>query len=527
MIAAAEGVHAHFTSLDWAVLGGYLLLTTLVGHALRGKQANIKDFFLAGRSLPWPAVCASIIATEISALTFIGVPGIVFAAGGDFTYLQWAIGSVIARVIVGIWFVKVYYEQEIYSPYDYMARRLGPGVKALTTAMFTLGTILGQSVRVLVTALILKTVTPFGMTESILIITVFAIGWTLMGGMTTVIWTDAMQFVLFLGSGFLAFFWIIGGLPGGWQEFWQVGTEGAKFNLLNLSTDPDVQFTLWVALLAMPFQNLAAFGTDQLNAQRMFCCRNAGDARKAIIFSCLSQVITVLMLLVGAGLFVWYQQFPPSPAEAAAFAADRDNVFPVWITTVLPPGLTGLVLAGAFAAAISSLDSALAALSQTSLSLLHGHEGLNSGNTRRLLRQSRIAVVFWGAFLAGAAMVIYAIKTYGNLDILSLAFGMVAYTYGPMLGIFFLALAGRRIDLRGLWLGVGLSLLLTAVVRPDFYVLLRSMGWITSEGITAARPGISFVWLYPITCLLTVSCGVLWPRRQQAAEAAETAPRAD
>jgi solute:Na+ symporter, SSS family len=357
--------------------------------------------------------------------------------------------------------------------------------------------------------LILKTVTPFGMTESIVIITVFAIIWTLMGGMTTVIWTDAMQFCLFLGSGLLALFWIVGGLPDGWTQLWQAGGEAEKFTLLNLSTDPDVQFTLWVALIAMPFQNLAAFGTDQLNAQRMFCCRNAADASKAIIVSCFSQVITILMLLVGAGLYVWYLQHPPTPAEAAAFASDRDNVFPVWITTVLPPGLTGLVLAGAFAAAISSLDSALAALSQTSISLLHGKRGLQDGDMKKLLRHSRIAVVIWGFFLAAAAVLLYAIKTYGNLDILSLAFGMVAYTYGPMLGIFFLALARVPLRIEGLWLGVGLSLLLTAAIRPDFYVLLKSMGLLDAETMKNARPAISFVWLYPVTCLLTVTCGAL------------------
>ena len=508
-----EAIHTNFLAIDWVILIGYLALTTFVGHAMRGKQATIKDFFLAGRSLPWPAVCASIIATEISALTFIGVPGIVFAAGGDFTYLQWAIGSVVARVIVGVWLTKVFYEREIYSPYDYMANRLGPGVKVLTTAMFTLGTILGQSVRVLVTALILKTVTPLGMTESILAITAFAIVWTLMGGMTTVIWTDAMQFVLFLFSGLLALGWIIGHLDGGFSQLTTVASEAGKMTLWNLSTDPDVQFTLWVALIAMPFQNLAAFGTDQLNAQRMFCCKNASDARKAVICSCFSQVITVLMLLVGAGLFAWYQQFTPSAAEAASFAQDTDNVFPVWITTVLPPGLTGLVLAGAFAAAISSLDSALAALSQTTLSVLHGGKSLEEGDTKRLLRDSRIAVVVWGILLAGAAFVLYAIKNYGNIDILSLAFGMVAYTYGPMLGILLLALARVPARIEGLWLGVGLSLLLTAAIRPDFYVILRSLGLMSAETMTAIRPAISFVWLYPITCLLTVTCGALINRR--------------
>ena len=110
----------YFTLLDWVVVFGYLLLTTLVGHLLSGKQSSIKDFFLAGRSLPWPAVTGSIIATEISGVTFIGVPGMVYAANGNFTYLQWGTGSIIARVLVGLFFVKAFYEREIYSPYDYM-----------------------------------------------------------------------------------------------------------------------------------------------------------------------------------------------------------------------------------------------------------------------------------------------------------------------------------------------------------------------------------------------------------------------
>ncbi|HBJ60135.1 MAG TPA: hypothetical protein DDY76_00190, partial [Opitutae bacterium] len=128
--------HQDFTWTDWQVVGAYLGITTLVGHLLKGKQSTIKDFFLGGRSLPWPAVSGSIIATEISGVTFIGVPGMVYAAGGDFTYLQWGIGSIIARILVGIFFVKVFYEREIYSPYDYMGNRLGVGAKRLATLIF-------------------------------------------------------------------------------------------------------------------------------------------------------------------------------------------------------------------------------------------------------------------------------------------------------------------------------------------------------------------------------------------------------
>jgi SSS family solute:Na+ symporter len=173
--------HQYFTSIDWLVVAGYLALTTWVGHALKGKQSTIRDFFLGGRTLPWPAVSGSIIATEISGVTFIGVPGMVYAATGDFTYLQWGLGSIIARILVGIYFVRAFYEKEIYSPYDFMGNRLGLGAKRLATIIFQIGGILGQSVRVLVAALALKVVTPLEFEHCIWIIGLFAVGWTWMG----------------------------------------------------------------------------------------------------------------------------------------------------------------------------------------------------------------------------------------------------------------------------------------------------------------------------------------------------------
>ena len=321
--------HEQFTQIDWIVVGAYLLLTTWVGHMLKGSQSTIKDFFLGGRSLPWQAVSGSIIATEISGVTFIGVPGMIYAAGGDFTYLQWGIGSIIARIIVGIFFVRVFYEREIYSPYDYMGNRLGEGAKRLATIIFQVGGILGQSVRVLVAALALKVVTPLEFHHCIWIIGLFAVGWTLMGGMRTVIWTDVMQFFLFVGAGLFSLFWIIGELDGGWTQMMQVAGDAEKFTLLNLTSDPAVGFTLWVAIIAVPFQNLSAFGVDQLNAQRMFCCRDAEDARKAMIASSGALILTLLMLLVGAALFAYYEPMRIAGTEPEIFTSDTNSVFPV------------------------------------------------------------------------------------------------------------------------------------------------------------------------------------------------------
>ncbi|MBP51927.1 MAG: hypothetical protein CMI27_02155 [Opitutae bacterium] len=514
--------HGYFTSLDWVVVGGYLLLTTWVGHKLKGKQSTIKDFFLGGRSLPWLAVSGSIIATEISGVTFIGVPGMIYAAGGDFTYLQWGIGSIIARILVGIFFVRVFYQREIYSPYDYMGNQLGEGAKRLATIIFMIGGILGQSVRVLVAALALKVVTPLDFNECIWIIGLFAIGWTLMGGMRTVIWTDVMQFFLFVGAGLFSLFWILSNLDGGWTQMWEIGNREEKFTFLNLTRDPAVGFTLWVAILAVPFQNLSAFGVDQLNAQRMFCCRSAKDARKAMITSSAALLLTSLMLVVGVALFAYYEPMRIAGLEPGIFSVDNNYVFPVWIVTELPVGLRGLILAGIFAAAISSLDSILAALSQTSLSLFRDQKNQGQQEKENLML-SRCLVFGWGIILSFFAVELDSLR--GKVNVVVLAFGMISYTTGPMLGMFLASLLSPRASTWGLTLGFSLSFLLVAYLRPDFYQVLINFELISVEqavewnGLKKTdgqlAPKINTAWAWPVTVFLTWGCGVLIPRKEK------------
>ncbi len=535
------GLHQFFTLTDWAVVAGYLILTTIVGHQMRGKQASIKDFFLGGRSLPWPAVSGSIIATEISGVTFIGVPGAVMALQGDFTYLQWAIGSIIARIIVGIFFVKVFYEKDIYSPYDYMGNRLGTGVKRLATVMFTVGSILAQSVRVLVAALPLKFVTPFPFEVCIVIIGLIAIGWTLMGGMRTVIWTDVMQFGLFVIGGLTALIWMVISFPGGWDTLISTassvelfdGTMKDKLQVWDFRLDPDLEFTFWVALFAVPFLNLNAFGVDQLNAQRMFCCQNPSHARKAIIWSSLGQLVTVLMLFVGAALFTFYQLNPPTdPMIMDAFKWEGgqpgagDNVFPVWIITELPVAVRGLILAGIFAAAISSLDSILAALSQTTLSLFKKtDQDFSDEEHKEMVTLSRLLVLGWGILLTGFTFVLLAVKDKTDINILPLAFGMTSYTVGPLLGMFLVALLGKgRGSVPGLILGAVISFVLVIFVRTDIWVLFMTndlaqwlaslptyelVGDLAGDAALSVKSTIASAWMWPVTTIITFLLGVV------------------
>jgi SSS family solute:Na+ symporter len=530
-----NGLHQFFTPLDWVVVFGYLLLTTLVGHRMRGKQASIKDFFLGGRSLPWQAVSGSIIATEISGVTFIAVPGSVMALQGDFTYLQWAIGSIIARIIVGFFFVKVFYEKDIYSPYDFMGNRLGGGVKKIATVLFTVGSILAQSVRVLVAALPLKVVTPLPFEWCIVVIGVFAVGWTLMGGMRTVIWTDVMQFGIFAVGGITALIWMVSGFDNGWETLFSTaraaeqfdGTVIDKMHVFDFRMAPELQFTFWVAILAVPFLNLNAFGVDQLNAQRMFCCRSPQDAKKAIIWSSLGQLVTILMLMVGAALYVFYVKNPPTDPlimDELKWVGGQpmvpDMVFPVWIVTEMPVLLRGLILAGIFAAAISSLDSILAALSQTTLSLMrrtdHEYTELEHAS---LVKLSRILVVVWGVVLTGFTFVLFYVREKTHVNILPLAFGMTTYTVGPLLGMFLIALlGGGRGSVKGLLVGAVISFILVLFVRNDVWVLFMSdslaetLSRLPTYALVDGPPkGIKTTfaseWMWPITTFLTMALG--------------------
>ncbi|HRX83484.1 MAG TPA: hypothetical protein P5572_00530, partial [Phycisphaerae bacterium] len=405
--ACLASLSGHFTWIDWLVVVGYLAFTTVLGAKLAGRQATIRDFFLGGRKLPWYAVSGSIIATEISALTFVSVPSIVFKPGieGNFKYLQLGvIGSFLARVIVGYVLVPAYYKREIYSPYDYMGNQLGGRVRSMTSVLFSLGGILGQSARVYLTAEVLMVVLHdqlvglqawSGMPAlawAIFFIGVVSVGWTLIGGITTVIWTDVLLFLVFLLGAVVALGTVAFHLDGGIAEMFRVGWAAkdsgpwGKFTFFDFSLDPARQYTIWTAAILSTWGGLGAYGTDQLLAQRMFCCKNERDARWAIISSTASQVVTLTVMLVGVGLYAYYKQPPAEPVtnvvcnadypalcgEAATmFKESADRIFPIFILQKIPTGLRGLIIAAIFAAAISSLMGILTALSQVVMSAFY------------------------------------------------------------------------------------------------------------------------------------------------------------
>jgi len=491
---------SQFTWVDWSIVAAYLVFTTWLGTAMAGKQASIRDFFLGGRKLPWFAVSGSIIATEISAVTFVIVPFIVFKPEGNFTYLQLGVfGSLFARILVGYILVPAYYQREIYSPYDYMGHKLGGRVRGMTTALFALSGILAQSGRVYLTAEILNVVmhdqlvalsqqlhvgfSPLGW--AILFIAIVAVAWTLIGGIATVIWTDAILFLVFLIGAVVALVTIGIELPGGLAEMFRVGwaakDSGAwgKFTFFDFDVSPIRTYTIWTAVIATTWGGLGAYGTDQLLAQRMFCCKNQRDARWAIIASAASQIVTITVAFVGVGLFAYYSQnptqemldatkdvarhpdYPMLAGEALKHYEEKgDRIFPVFVVEAIPRGLKGLIIAGIFAAAVSSLTSILAALSQTIMTAFYNplrerirqQRGLVAGSEaaedRHAVFVGRMLILFWGVALAAMAFLAEVIsREYPS--ILDMVLALASYAGGALLAGFALAFLPLKIDGRG------------------------------------------------------------------------------
>ncbi len=467
-----------FGLINWVVLILFLAGTTFIGHLTRGNTGTMRGFFLGGRSIPWWAVGGSIVATQTSALTFIAVPAAVFKVGGNLTYHQMIYGMIIGNLLMAFLFVRAYYEREIYSPYDFMEDRLGAAVSHLARGLFMFGAVLSQGVRLLSTALILSVVTGLPVTTCVIIIGFFAVIWTLMGGITTVIWTDVVQFSVFTFGALFSIVWIFNLLPFSIGEILSAADQHAKLMLFDLSTDPRKAYTLWAGLVGFSFLQLCQNAIDQVSTQRIMCCSDIHEAKKSVIFASIGSISTVLMLIVGLLLWSHYLHTPPDADTAALLSAEPDRVFPHFIVTELPAGLSGIIIAALFAAGISTLDSALAALSQTFVFGVYRPLLNPAKDEKHYLAVSRIAIVAAAFMLCGIAILFYFLPSEG---LLNLGLKVPGYVYGPLLGIALLALF-RRGSTWSIFTGAALSL---------------------ASILFLQHRNVSFFWWYPVaTCVM-------------------------
>ena len=427
------------TTVDYVVIVLYLLGVAAFGILAGGRQESTADYFLGSRDLPWWAVCFSVVATETSTLTVIGIPAVAY--GGSLTFLQITFGYLIGRLAVSVYFLPRYYAGKLNTAYAFLGNRYGDSMRATASVTFLVTRLLADGVRLFATAIPLKVIfdtAGFSVSyfEIILVIGVITAIYTLIGGIKAVVWMDVVQMLLYIGGAALAIGLLLGEVPSGW---WQNAVAAGKTQILDFGSEQSwgrwftQPYTFVAAIVGGGFLSMASHGTDQLIVQRLLACRSKSDSQKALIGSALV-VMLQFALFLAVGLLLWGYY---DGASIDTLGLQRgDEIFPKYIIEGLPPGVSGLLLAGIVAAAMSSLSSSLNALASSSMNDLYEHVVGAPMNPDRGLLISRGLTLFWGVVFIGFASLFQD----SNNPVVELGLSIASFTYGGLLGAFLLGL---------------------------------------------------------------------------------------
>lgn len=463
---------------DLLVVALYLAAVVAIGGVFARGQRSLKEFFLAGRAIPWWAAALSGMATMMSAVGYLGAPG--QAYDGDWRYLQMRLAVFPALLITGFLVLPFFYRLEVYTAYEYLERRFDRRTRLLAAVLFLLLKLFYTGVAIYAPALVVAEMTGWPLAWIVLGIGALTTLYTTLGGIRAVIWTDALQMVV-LSAGILLALWLSvsqveGGLPG----VVAVASEAGKLQFFDWSLDPTVEFTVWNGLIGGTFYLVSQYAVDQAEIQRFLTTTSVSGCRRAMVWSLLANaVLGIVLFFVGTALWVYYRQnAPEAPLEA-------DRVFPKFILEQIPTGLRGLVIAGVFAAAMSTVSSILNSLSAV---VVRDLRGFHEDEAHSGMAWARYATL--GAGAAATALSLYTAQL-GNVLV---AAGKIRGFFGGVLaGLFLLGMLSRRATAFGAFWGV----------------LIGFAG----VSLVAAFTPISWLWYTAFASLLTYGAGELLSRR--------------
>ncbi|MHC4948665.1 MAG: sodium:solute symporter family transporter [Planctomycetota bacterium] len=522
---------AAFHILDWMVLAGYLLVVVLVGLHVGSRQRSSDDFFLGGHAMPLWAVAVSVLATSLSAATFLGGPEKAFA--GDLTYLLGAGAALLAAVVTAVLFIPRFYRLEVTSIYELLGHEFGLPARQAASAMFLLGRVFASGARLFIVAIPFAWIA-FGeeptraqLVTTIVVIALAATVYTSFGGIRAVIWTDVLQAVLVVGAVGGAAWVLLGRIPLPPAEIVEAlradGEDGGKLRWLSLSTDPDETFTLWTVLTGLLLLNLAAYGTDQDLTQRMLTCRTArAGSWSVIVANLVGLPVVFLFLALGLLLYVYYGRPDLMGDAAPAYAIGRDRaVFVEFILRELPAGLRGVLVAGLFAAAMSSLDSALNAMASTTIADFYRpwrvrREGFTLFGRRRELGAARAMVAWWGVVLGAFACLCVWWQEASDLPLIDFALMVMTFAYSGLLAVFLTALLTPRGNAFSAAAALVVGFVTIAAFQPDLWRLLAPpfvLEQVLDDAGEDLRFQVAFPWRMTIATALSFVVCCLGARR--------------
>lgn len=452
----------HVSTLDYVIIIIYLVAIAAVGKLSGGKQRSVKDYFIGSQEIPWWAISFSIVAAETSTLTFISIPGLAYLT--NLNFLQLTFGYLIGRILVAVFFLPAYHKGELSTAYAYLQTRFGNKTRSLASVTFLFTRVAADGVRLFATAIPLYLMLDISPIVAIIIIAIVALLYTFTGGLKGVIWVDAIQMFIYIGGAILSIFFLISYLPGNISTLLSSPEILSKLSIFNLGFDKGFAgffsqpYTLLSGLIGGAFLSMSSHGTDQLVVQRLLAAKNLTESKKALITTGVIVIFQfALFLIVGVLLYAYYGMLD----------LKSDEVFSKFIIEVLPSGAKGIIIAGLFAAALSTLAGSITSLSSSVMMDLYLPLKKSVDEKKNLLI-SKLLTVFWAAMLIISAFIFME----SPKAVVELALSIASFTYGGLLGTFLLGLSNKNIKQNQAIAGF-----ISAILVMIFVIMFKVVAW--------------------------------------------------
>ena len=465
-----------FSALDWFIFGGYFLLLGVSSWLLsRTKINSSREYFVGSNTMPMFAVALSVLATSQSAATFLGVPEYSYAH--DFTFIGFYFSGLLGVIFVAFVLIPKFYEMQAVTVYELLEKRYGESAKKQAGVMFLVGRVLASGARLYIGALAISMILFgdilfFHMSLSIVILMLGALAYTYFGGIKSIIFSDVIQAITYVGAGIAVVVFLYYSL----ENVNIIETLNAHNKLDFIDTSFDGKFNLFGLLSGWLLLNIAAFGLDQDMTQRVLSCKNEKEAAKSLIVSLLLTIpVVLLFLVIGALLYLFYLQAD----IMQSFEGEKITIFMYYILNEMPEGLRGLVTVGAIAAALSSTNSVLGAMASVAVEDIYKPWKLKKGTIDEMhfVKASRFAVVFFALVLTLMAMVSYFWQRYSDLSLIGFALGVMAFAYTGLLGVYFSAIFTKRGNSKTVPLALAAGFLSVLALQPYVFEIDIGFAW--------------------------------------------------
>ena len=471
-------MNSAFSALDWSVFGAYFLLLGITAFILSNiKIKSSRDYFLGSNTMPMFAVALSVLATSQSAATFLGAPE--YSYRSDFTFLGFYFSALLAVLFVAYVLIPKFYALRAVTVYELLELRYGESAKKQAGVMFLIGRVLASGVRLYIGALAISMIM-FGdiiflhVSLSIVILIFGALAYTYFGGVKSVILSDIIQAITYVGAGIAVLFYLYYSLDSDLNSILATLNEHQKLKLFDFSLDG--KFSIIGLVTGWLLLNIAAFGLDQDMTQRVLSCKNQKEASRSLIVAVLLTIpVVILFLAIGSLLYVFYLQGD----VVQSFEGEKITIFMFYILHEMPDGLRGLVTVGAIAAALSSTNSVLGAMASVAIEDLYKpwKSERSLVDEAHFVKAARMAVIGFAILLSMMAMLSYFWQQYSDLPLISFALGVMAFAYTGLLGVYFSAIFTSRGSAKTVLWGLIGGFVTVLLLQPYIFGISLGFSW--------------------------------------------------